>query len=335
VTELPRGLQDDGHRCFPLILSEHRYLRSSSGSTRRCFFFGQFCVKLSISISPSLCPRLARIISRVLCMAAGAQAFTSNRALRSSVRKFRVRLITVVTGFMRDLADKSANKLAATRWGADSLTTFGIGILAASAQAEAVQKLTSQFVGDFSSTVQLLLQFFAMLWCVTVISSKTPNTGSSIIHVDFAPADQQSTYTYSQLLRSLAKLGLLALVIILPYKLTTVADDLLPLPRTIYGYLYKGADQPVDGARVRLVSRGGDDITSGTWFTDSHGFYIVKAVRRVRRSDVIKTIPGNCESELSLALTKSNEVPGGNTTLNPQLSRPADIFVHHINCAEK
>ena len=146
---------------------------------------------------------------------------------------------------------------------------------------------------------------------------------------------RQSTYAYSQLLRFLAKLGLLLLVIMLPYKLMTVADDLLPLPTTIYGYIYTGADQPVDGARVRLVSRHGDDITSGTWFTDSQGFYIVKAVRHVRRSDVIKTIPNKCESELSLALTKSNEVPVSNTILDPQQRRPADIFVHHINCAEK
>lgn len=104
-------------------------------------------------------------------MTARAPTFALNRTLLSSVRKFPERFITVVAEFMRDLADKSANKLAAPRWGADSLTTFGIGILAASAQVEAVQKLTSQFVGDLSSAVQLLLQLFAIVWCVCLGSA--------------------------------------------------------------------------------------------------------------------------------------------------------------------
>ena len=61
-----------------------------------------------------------------------------------------------------------------------------------------------------------------------------------------------------------------------------------PLPDTVYGVLYNSTGRPIDHARLRVVSSRGQDITSGSWFTDSRGFYAVRATRRRRRSDAIR-----------------------------------------------
>jgi len=250
------------------------------------------------------------------------------------VRQFGTHARKAVIGFVRDLTDNSAETVWTPNWAADSLRTLGIAVLAASGQIEAVQKLVSQLVGDFSSAIQILLLLCAILWCVAVISSKIPSTRVSLIVGDLRPMDGRGLYGYSQPLRFVAKLGLLLFVIALPFRVRIVVDKLLPLPETIYGYVFLGADKPVNGARIRVISSNGADITSGTWTTDSRGFYILKGVRRLRRSDLVKVQPDGCKKELTLALSKSNEVSAGTAKDQPDGTGIFPIFIHHLDCGK-
>lgn len=241
----------------------------------------------------------------------------------------------MLSGFFADMVDQSANKKTTPRWSTEGLTTIGIAVLAASAQAEAAQKLASQLVGEFSNVVQLFLMVFAILWCVTVIRSKVSTTGITVTAVDAGTPQEDITFTYSQVVRFAAKAGMLVLIALIPSKVGAIAAELSPLPVAIYGYIYEGQDKPVDSARVWLVSRTGADITDGTWFTDSRGFYLVKAVRKVRRSDSVKIIPDQCNRELRLSLAEPNELRPGAPSQSVPPSESVPTFIHHISCEEK
>jgi len=239
-----------------------------------------------------------------------------------------------VKSFWNDITDKSAAKVRSPRWATESLTTVGIAVLGASAQIEAVRKVGSEFVGDFSSLFQLVLQLFAIFWCMAVISGKSElASGSAIIHSP-ASASPQLLYSYSQPLRFLAKVGLLLLMFLIPVSLRAVADEVIPLPSTIYGYIYRGADHPLDGVRVRIITREGQDITRGNWFTDSAGFYIATANRRIKRSDKIVVAPEECDGEHALSLMRSNQADNSTIMSDAKVKNDA-LFVHHIDCKEK
>jgi hypothetical protein len=240
--------------------------------------------------------------------------------------------MTFARAFVRDLTDKSAAKADVPNWGTEGLSAVGIGVLAASAQVEALKKLAGQLVGDFSNAVQILLLLGAILWCAAIISGKTPASGALVVPAEAAP--RRYVYTYSQFLRTLAKAGLLGTIVFVPIKLRALADDLTLLPDTLYGFVYQGANQPVDNTPLRLVSSSGEDITSGSWFTDSRGFYIVRAVRRLRRSDSIRMVPEGCKSEQSLPLARTNEISHEAVEWPPGVGA-SPRFIYHITCEGK
>ena len=230
--------------------------------------------------------------------------------------------------FIQDLTDHSAKKVSNPNWAVDGLTTLGIAALAASGQVEAIQKLASQMIGDFSSAVQLLLLVIGVFWCTAVISAKTKFKHPPGIAPE---GDSQSghSYVYSQLLRTGAKAGLMLFLVAVPFKTHAVLDELLPLPTTIYGYVFYDTTKPVDGANIRIVSSDGSDITVGSWVTDSKGFYTVKATRHLRRSDVLRVMPDGCTTEISLPLKRPNE--GSVDSVHPSLS---PLFIHRSHCEE-
>lgn len=233
-------------------------------------------------------------------------------------------------GFLQDLTDKSAEKVSPPNWAGDALTTTGLAIVGASGQAEAVQKLVSLFAGDFASVVQLLLLLLALLWCGAIISGKAHFKQQAGV-VAASDAAKTRSYAFSQPLRVVAKIGLLLLLIAVPLKLSAVADNLIPLPDTIYGHVFYDTGKPVDGAPLRAVTSAGSDITSGSWTTDSNGFYVIKAKKRFRRSDVLRVIPDGCTVEVSLALTKANEVTPQSDRGDHGLGlRP--MFEHRVHC---
>jgi hypothetical protein len=251
--------------------------------------------------------------------------------LSTSLRRIDVVLRNSLLGFVQDLADHSAERISSPNWAVDGLTTVGIAVLAASAQAEAVQKLVSQLVGDLSLVVQLFLLLGAILWCVAVISGKTPSKLTAGV-VAGANSKREYSYAYSQPVRIAAKIGLIIFVVAFPIKLKAIMEEALPLPSTIYGYLLYDTTKPVDGAHVRVVSADGSDITVGIWVSDSNGFYIIKARRAMRRSDVLKVMPDDCADEVSLSLTKSNEIPSRNSDdRNDAMLSP--LFRHRIHCS--
>jgi len=133
----------------------------------------------------------------------------------------------------------------------------------------------------------------------------------------------------------MAKLGIVLLTLFVPQRARTIIYDWLPLPDMVYGYIFVGASQPDDGERIWVLSEDGEDITSGNWYADSEGFFIVKARRKMKRSDVLLVMPAACKREMRIPLAKSNQValdprsiPGRNKGLNP-------LFVYHVLCSEK
>jgi hypothetical protein len=229
--------------------------------------------------------------------------------------------VTLLHEFLRDFVDRSAARAPTANWGVESLTTLGVGVLAASAQAEAVGKLAGTVVGDFSTAVQMLLLLGAILWCAAIVSAKTAAAPGYV-------------YTYSQWLRTLAKAGLLGAIAFLPFRLAALADEWTPLPDTVYGFVYDSAGRPVDNARLRLLSLAGQDITSGSWFTDSRGFYAVRAIRRLRRSDAIRIAPEGCKTAQTLPLARIYAAPAA-APWPPELANASPRFLHHLECEAK
>jgi hypothetical protein len=246
--------------------------------------------------------------------------------LSTWMRRCAVTIKSSAGKFIQDLTDQSANKISNPNWAVDGLTTIGIALLAASGQAEAVQKLVSQMSGDFSNVIQLILLLGAEFWCAAVISAKTKSKQLAGIASKLSSTNVH-IYLYSQPLRGAAKIGFLLLAVAVPSKLRTILDEVFPLPTTIYGYMFYDTTKPVDGANIRVVSSDDSDVTIGSWLTDSKGFYIVKAVRRIRRSDVLKVKPDGCTTEVSLPLKRPNEhsTEGSQSALSP-------LFMHVIHC---
>jgi hypothetical protein len=169
----------------------------------------------------------------------------------------------MLTGFFADMLDRSAVRKTTPQWDTEALTTIGIAVLAASAQAEAAQKLASQLIGDFANLVQFFLMLAAVLWCLAIIGGKVVTTDANAILGVVGSAREKRMYAYSQALRFSAKAGLLILIAFVPSKLAAIAVELSPLPSKICGYIYNGEHQPVDGARVWLISHSGDDTSDG------------------------------------------------------------------------
>ena len=230
--------------------------------------------------------------------------------------------------FPRDLFDRAARKIAPASWTGETLTVLGIALLAATGQAEALQKIAFALVGDRTSLVRLLLTVSALCWCVVVISKKTRVPG-------LAAASDKRVYSYSRPLRLLAILAAAILMVAIPSKISATVDELVPLPKTIYGYLYQLNGRPIDGANIRLVSSGGEDITRGDWLSDSEGFYIVKADRRIRRSDILTIFGEGCAGQHFLTLRRENEFKMNALRERPGRPELSPKFYHHLSCEDK
>lgn len=235
------------------------------------------------------------------------------------------------------MLDRSADKAVSSNFGTESLTTIGIASLAASGQAEAIRKLFSQVVGDMSDLVQIVLWSWVIFWSAAIVASKRESNGARVSRSDGGVAPRRKTYSYSQFLRNLAKLAFVLFVAMLPFRVMSIAAELTPLQTTIYGAIYKDGDRPVESTAIHLMSSDGEDLTSGDWFTDSRGFFIARAKRRLRRSDLIKTAIDGCKTEQMLPLAKSNEatLPIAELHLDEAASRAYHFFVYHVDCEGK
>lgn len=231
-----------------------------------------------------------------------------------------------ILGFVGDLFDRSAERNCNPAWTAEITRTLGLGIVNLASFWDAAAKVSAQVFGDFTSLLQLILAIIGCAWCISIIRGKTQRQASSL---ELAAAAQHE-YSSSTIVRFSAKLAFMAFLLIIPTKTISAVGDLLPLPSTIYGYLIDlDSGQPLEQARVSLVTADGVDITAGVWFSDSHGFYIVTSSRRAWRSaKLIVTHP--CAKPVMLSLSKSYQI---NPTDAEKQQDIEPLFRHVITCA--
>lgn len=206
-----------------------------------------------------------------------------------------------------------------------------MAISGAVSYASTLDRLASQLLGIPGSFLPIFIIVFGLSWCMYVIHVKTMEESNSRITLPIEDKSQLR-YKYGQPVRYLAKAGLLILLVLLPGKLSTAIDEVVPLPPTFYGYLIDARSaKPMADVRVRVVTADGVDITKGVWLSDSEGFYIVETLQRVQRNAHLVVIQPDCNMEQSLSLRRVDESHidafGRNT---PAELRP--MFRHIINC---
>src|SRR5262249_53016045 len=131
---------------------------------------------------------------------------------------------------------------------------------------------------------------------------------------------------FPQIVRILCKIGVIALLALLPSKFLAAKDDFIPLPNILHGYLIDAmTGKGISDARIRVITQDGVDVTDGDWFVDSQGFYIVKTRERVKRTaKIVVSVPG-CEIQDELKLRRIDQVASDNDV---------PVFRHVAICGE-
>src|SRR4051812_46337278 len=88
----------------------------------------------------------------------------------------------IFRAFIADLLDKSAERATMPSWGTETLTTVGVGCIAASGQADSARKLVAIFADDCANGIQLVLLIVAIFWCGSIICSKKRHTEAHIVN---------------------------------------------------------------------------------------------------------------------------------------------------------
>jgi hypothetical protein len=245
--------------------------------------------------------------------------------------KFRSWLQTIISSFIADMLDRSAEARKNYRWVPDLWAT---GLLAASgvaSYADVLYKLFTNIIGAPGVLVPLFILLFVLVWCVFLVSAKdeTQSHASIVISTD---NKRHLEFKYGQPVRYFAKIGIVLIIVSLPGKVISSTYKIIPLPTIFYGYLVDArTGQPIADARVRVVSADGADITQSTWLSDSEGFYIVRTTKRAYRNDRILVNDANCTTkEYSLPLRRADELPAVQSNKPKVGLRP--VFRHVLNC---
>jgi hypothetical protein len=190
-------------------------------------------------------------------------------------------------------------------------------------KGRARKRLPTSTPGDRIGTNKLTMPVF-------LVSAKEETQGhaSTITSADSKP---HLECKYSQPVRYLAKIGMVVVLVSVPGKVVSLADEVIPLPATLYGYLVDArTGQSIADARVRVVSADGTDITQDTWLSDSEGFYIVRTTRRAYRNDRLLVTHQDCTGEQSFRLRRADEWSEVPPSAPKEELRP--IFRHVLNC---
>jgi hypothetical protein len=248
------------------------------------------------------------------------------------LRRLLALLVHPATSFLSDLLDRSA-ELNDGRDPVD-FVFLGIAALANSVSAlDGIQKLVSGFADVPRGALPLATSVLGMIVTCFVISAKTTKREWQPLESVPTPA-LRTTYRYAQPARSVAKILLPVLSVILMFSLVATASSLKPLPSQFYGYLLDGASGlPLPDLSVRVFDQHGSDLTKGALKTDSRGFYIVEMIRNANRQCVLQVYPAGCHNKQELPLTTAYE-----TRLDPSGKKVQDIlapvFLHRISCGE-
>ncbi len=225
---------------------------------------------------------------------------------------------TQCRGIFFDLFDRGTHPNAAKHRLPD-LWTIGVLILSGAVSfSDLLSKFLNGLLGISGSIVPLALLSSGLAWAIHVIVAKQHESGNLLLTgILVYPVP---IYYYDQVSRLLGKIGILILLVLLPWQVVLVVDEFVPLPITLYGYLIDAKTrQPVEGTVLRIVNGSGVDVTRYQLPSESLGL----SVQRVRRNAKLVVSRPDCSGENELPLFsayESREDALGNeikTSVNP------------------
>ncbi len=183
---------------------------------------------------------------------------------------------------------------------------------------KSIQDLLSTGLGIYQNCIPILLITASFYFAIYLIIAKVKIPKEP----GLLPNSREIVrYKIPNKLRNLAKCIVVICALLLPFYVIQLSEDMYPMPKVIYGYLYDSVtSEPIKNAKINIVDKSGVTITDGRWFTDDNGFYIVKANSRFYRDSKLKVSVIESNSEFFLPLTRIFEK---SDTLTP-------MFVHQI-----
>lgn len=226
-----------------------------------------------------------------------------------------------LSSLLNDLLDKGALKRESAMSPMDIGTSLLAGISGTVAWADQAQQLTRYFLGNFSSALPLLILTFGFFWCLFAIQAKDHEPQQE---AGFGRPTTSTTYHFQQITRWFCKFMLIVLVLLAPRVAFSMADEIWPLPSEVYGYLEnQKTGDPIEGARLRILSSEGIDVAPGHWLSDSNGYYTIRSSKRFTRLAHLEVSHPDCKSEL-LPLRREFQLDD-DSELHP-------IFKHLLDC---
>ena len=238
----------------------------------------------------------------------------------------------VAVAFYDDLRDRSAvSKQSVTV--AQLWPVFVVTVSAIATSLEPARRALAAVVPLPDSAWALLACIVVAFWSVATISAKSAGQDAVIIVPATEPV-RIMQYDHVPAIRTSAKVILLILLILTPFRVYRVFQDLTGLPNTLYGFVTDSrTGVPIAGARVRVISAAGVDVTSGEWQTDSRGFFLVKVAVPVGRSAYLKVLSDDCSDEALLPLSSDHERSEPRTAVAAPSLRP--LFYFTLSCKER
>ena len=238
-----------------------------------------------------------------------------------------MRLFHALRAFGRDLGDRGARRAQRQLQIPD---LWGIPLALLGTVFPFVTQLKSalaDIIGLPSVIFPLLMSIIAAYWCVIIVTSKDVPARA----VGIAAGQETALYRHTNGLRNAAKLGLLALAVLMLGATREAAIELSPLPSTIYGFVINATSgEPYAEIVVAAEDHRGAMLSEAT-HTDSIGFYILHLSRRTNRSARIRLQPPRCAAPQYLSLSswhetkKDSQGAALSSNLHP-------VFIHAVSC---
>jgi hypothetical protein len=219
--------------------------------------------------------------------------------------------------FYIDFIDRGASKNTIRIKIPDILSGFSVVLLSILGLINSIKDSFISLLGVSGNILPTL--FFIVAGCISynaIVEKNEVKSALSETHVFYQ-------YKYNQFIRIASKAGILISLIFIPIEMKKFVTELIPLPKTISGYLVdKRTSKPIAEATVRIKTTSGVDITEGTWISDTKGFYIVKTMVNAKRDSKL---------DVSLQCNKSYELPLSEEYEIKNTKSKSPTFKHVIN----
>jgi hypothetical protein len=235
-----------------------------------------------------------------------------------------------VVAFIGDLLfDTGARKAVETLSPKDIAVALVAPVSGAVAWLDVSQRVVHDQLGISSNFLPPVLLLFGVAWCVFIIVAKDEPAPKAAGFVSTDETVSGPIYRNGPRVRLLGKLMFFLLLLLFPRAVLAWLDTTFPLPPKLYGYIEdEHSGQPIEGARVRVVTESGVDVTAGEWRSDSRGFYVVETLRPVTRLASLQVYRPDCPSGQRLSLQRNFQIPpsqAGSASVKP-------LFRHRLAC---